>query len=173
MDDSENDVRKQSAEESGLRYYRSNDKDHPDTARWLRRIQRGSTTLCFPSGTQTWGDLKADVDPEVRPDLFADLFNPPFKSRSFDTVYCDPPYSFCAYDKVHGWLPEVWDITNLRLIVMMPAVEYNLPDSQYQLIHERNKTGTMHLPLYHIWDRQTGKISDWNEGNGQRVGTGE
>lgn len=149
-------------ESTALHYYRSNWKDHPDTTRWLQRIQRGETSLCFPAGTQPWGDVHADVDSSVHPDVYADLHNPPFRARAFDTVYCDPPYSLCGYDKIHGWLPDVWEITNLRLVVKMPAIEYNLKDSRYELVHERNKTGSMHLPLYHIWDRQSSSLDGWS-----------
>lgn len=148
-----------SAERPELQLFRSNWKDHPDTARWLNRIKKGESTLCFPAGQQTWGDVRADIDPSVRPDVLADLTDPPFDHRQFDTVYVDPPYSMCAYDKIHAWLPEVWKITNQRLVVQMPAVEYNLPDSSYQLIHERNKSGTMHLALYHVWDRDSSDLS--------------
>ncbi|AFH22693.1 hypothetical protein OSG_eHP32_00195 [environmental Halophage eHP-32] len=68
-----------------------------------------------------------------------------------------------AYDKIHQWLPAVWKVTDKRLIVNMPAVEYNLPDSKYQLIHERNNSPTMQLALYHIWDRQTADLSGWSQ----------
>lgn len=33
-----------------------------------------------------------DVDPEVRPDVIADAWMPPFAKNSFDVVVLDPPY---------------------------------------------------------------------------------
>ena len=144
--------------------YQANWKDRPETNHWLRRMTVGETTLCFPQGEQTFGDLGADVTTEVNPDILADMTQPPFKPRSFDTVYCDPPYSMCAYDKIHGWLPEVWDLADKRLIVKMPAVDYNLKDSSYTLYFEHNGTATCHMPLFHVWDRQTTQLSSF-EGN--------
>jgi len=150
-----------SAERSELSMYRSEWRDKSETTQWLQRVERGDRSLCFPSGMQTWGDVRADIDPSVNPDVVADLQNPPFAPRSFDTVYVDPPYAMCAYDKIHQWLPAIWKITDKRLIVNMPAVEYNLPDAEYQLIHERNNSPTMQLALYHVWDRQSDSLANW------------
>jgi 16S rRNA G966 N2-methylase RsmD len=141
--------------------YQSNWKDEKDTSLWLRRMAVGDSTIAFPSGTETFGDVGADVDPAVSPDVFADLQNPPFQPRAFDTVYCDPPFSMCAYDKIHGWLPDVWEITNKRLIVSMPAVDYNLQDGSHELYYEHNGTGTMHMPLFHVWDRQSVRLNEF------------
>ena len=145
--------------------YKAKWRDQPQTTRWLRRMARGDSSLAFPQGQQSFGDLGADVDRSVSPDLLADIERPPFKPRSFDTVYCDPPYSMCAYDKIHSWLPSVWEITDKRLIVTMPAIDYNLNDAEYELYYEHNGTATCHLPLFHVWDRKSRKLSDFGGGS--------
>lgn len=141
--------------------YEAKWRDEPDTARWLRRMTVGTSSAAFPQGMQSYGDIGIDVDESVNPDIIGDINNPPFQNRTIDTVYVDPPYSLCAYDKIHGWLPSMWEITNKRLIVNMPQVDYNLPDSKYRLFYEHNGTGTMHLPLFNVWDRNTAELSDY------------
>jgi len=58
----------------------------------LPKLLRGRT-LNFPCGMSPFGEVRADIDPSVKPDVIADFKNPPFRRGSFDTLWHDPPYS--------------------------------------------------------------------------------
>ena len=51
----------------------------------------GSSVLHLFGGRSSFG-TRQDIDPEVRPDVFADAWLPPFREGSFDIVILDPPY---------------------------------------------------------------------------------
>lgn len=85
-----------------------------------RQIHDGSSLHLF-GGHAAWG-IRMDIDPAVKPDVYADACRPPFAAGSFDHVILDPPYSlrrqpeiravltaalWCA-DKTVWWFHTVW-----------------------------------------------------------------
>lgn len=94
--------------------------DHPDLRDVVRDLCVGEV-LNFPCGQSGIGDLKADIDKRHAPDIMSDLKHPPFERDSFDTVYCDPPYSMISsFDGSLEWVKELYKIARERLIVQGP-----------------------------------------------------
>lgn len=63
--------------------------------KWLtefvnKYIKSLSLNLCC--GKSQIGDVKADIDSKVKPDIICDMWELPFKRASFDSIYCDPEW---------------------------------------------------------------------------------
>jgi hypothetical protein len=86
------------------------------TERWLKnQIERGGEVLNFPCGHSKIG-LRVDIDRNVKPDIIADIYHPPFKKHSFDVVISDPPFS--AYGKGKKWFwVSLADLSKHKLIL--------------------------------------------------------
>jgi len=87
----------------------------------VRKVVRSElegSVLAFPAGRSPIGDLSVDVDRAVSPDVLADLEACPFKPRSFDTVYCDPPYDL--FYGSHKWIENLWAVARRKLILQCP-----------------------------------------------------
>jgi len=91
-------------------------------------------TLNFPCGTSQIGDIRADKDKSVNPDVVADLRAPEFhfKKQQFDTVVCDPPFSFYALDKIPYWIYGIMDLAKKRVIFRAPLVNLQLPKKNWK-----------------------------------------
>lgn len=85
---------------------------------WLRTKVIGSCLhLCC--GNSHIG-FRADIRPEVKPDIILDARWPPFKPGSFDTVICDPPWSwYCSF----SWILRIKDLARRRLILSGPIMD--------------------------------------------------
>ena len=62
---------------------------------WLKDIIKEylkpkSLNMCC--GMSPFGDVRVDIDPKVKPDMVADMWdmNELFDRASFDSIYCDP-----------------------------------------------------------------------------------
>jgi len=139
--------------------YRAEWRDGEDVERWLSRMATGRT-LCFPCGSMLWGDVRADIDAQHDPDVLADIRDPPFDYREFDTVYCDPPYSMCRYDSVYDFVLPLWDVADERLIVNMPNIRVHIKNADYSLYAEGQPPHPA-LTLYHVYDRPDSQLSDF------------
>jgi len=69
-------------------------KEYKDP-QWLKDIVKEylkpkSLNLCC--GMSKFGDVRVDIDPKVKPDVVADMWdiNKMFDRASFDSIYCDP-----------------------------------------------------------------------------------
>jgi hypothetical protein len=85
------------------------------------------------------GDVRADKDLSVRPDIQTDIRAPEFrfKKGEFETVICDPPFSFWALDKIYSWVHGIHDLATKRLIYRAPLVNLKPPkhwDREYMII---------------------------------------
>lgn len=80
---------------------------------WLKEMAIGRT-LHICCGMSQIGDIKADIDPKTNRNFTTDLFNLPFKPRTFDTVICDPPYSY--YNRFK-WFYNLSHIADKRFII--------------------------------------------------------
>lgn len=90
----------------------------------LRKYCIGKT-LNFPCGNSQLGDVRADIDKSVNPDIIADIMNPlkTFKKGEFDTVICDPPF---PYYRKTGWVHEISKIARKRIIFCTPNLAIHL-----------------------------------------------
>lgn len=69
------------------------------------------------------GNVRADIDPSVKPDIICDLNHPPFKMESFDVVICDPPASQFAKYK---WILYVSAIARQVFFLWTPGTVFSL-----------------------------------------------
>jgi hypothetical protein len=81
-----------------------------------------SKSLNFPCGMSKLGDIRADIDPTVKPDIITDMYNPNITER-FDSIYCDPPWNI-PYDKRIPLVYKQFDLLkpNGRLIYNAPWI---------------------------------------------------
>lgn len=146
---------------SGTKFYKAEWRDGAPVDKWVRRMARGSL-LNFPCGESPVGDVRADRDPSVQPDVVADIHDPPFDRREFGTAYIDTPYSMTAYDEITVWLPEIWKCVDHRLIVNTKPVMVTLEDADLTVYHE-HRPGTPHLPTFLVYDRQTTRLDHFTD----------
>ena len=105
-----------------LKTYRLNFSWDKDTEDWLRHQKKGST-LNICCGMSRVGDIRADLDRTIDPDIVCDVHYPPFRANSFDTVICDPPFSI--YNRFR-WLHGLARLVRYRLILSNPSTVINL-----------------------------------------------
>lgn len=92
-------------------------------------------TLNLCCGFDSTGDVLLDQDMEIlqgrqdtiteRLKVNGDVYNLPFKYSSFDTVICDPPYSFYAKQ---AWIFEIFKLARKRVILSVPTVDIRPPE---------------------------------------------
>ena len=139
--------------------FKPNWADSNDISRWLRREIFIGETLNLPCGGSPLGDVRVDIDPSVNPDIVADIENIPFEERSFDTVYCDPPYSYLAYDK-NQFVLDLWDCAKERLILQSGTQRYHLPNAERE-IYLAERGGTMVYQVFQVFTRQNERLCDY------------
>lgn len=137
-------------------FFRPNWADSKDTTRFIERELLEGDVLNFPCGESMVGDVRADIDPSVNPDVIADLEDPPFEDGSFDTVYCDPPYSMHAFDR-NQWALNLWDIASDRLVLQTTTQVYRFPNAKRQVWFADRK-GTMVMQVIQVFDRENSDI---------------
>jgi len=140
-------------------FYKPNWSDSDDVAKWLEREIFTGEVLNFPSGESHVGDIRADIDPSVKPDVVASIDDPPFPDDAFDTVYCDPPYSYHAYDK-NQFVLELWDCAKEKLVLQTGTQRYRLPNSTREVFLAERK-GTMVYQVFQVFTRSDTRLSDW------------
>lgn len=139
--------------------YRPEWADSEEITRWLEREMFEGSVLNFPSGTSRVGDVRADVDPSVDPDIVADINAPPFEDDSFDTVYCDPPYSYHAFDK-NQFVLNLWDIARDRLILQTTTQRYQLPNGTREIFLAERR-GTMVFQVFQVFNRTNSRLDEF------------
>lgn len=123
--------------------------DRPDIQRWIRRELAVGELLNFPCGESTIGDVRVDRDPDRDPDIVADIYNPPFPPRSFDTVYFDPPFDFMWKTGWQGLVEGVWKLADDRLICKTPRRRIpRLKGSEKEWFVAEPKAGS---PEFQVW----------------------
>lgn len=141
-------------------FFQPNWVDSKDTTRFIDRKLSVGSMLNFPCGQSTLGDLRADIDPSVNPDIIADIEDPPFADESFDTVYCDPPYSMHAFDR-NQWALRLWDIAAERLILQTTTQVYRFPNAKRQ-IYLADRRGTMVMQVIQVFDRRDRRLGEYD-----------
>ena len=86
------------------------------------------------------GDIRADLDPIVKPDVICDLKYPPFRKQSFDVVIMDPPYKY--YNRFK-WLLDIKDLCRKVIIISTPQVTPNFKHfkPKFYIAHKKNSIG--------------------------------
>ena len=137
--------------------------DNPDMKQWLRDEVFVGDVLNFPSGTSDLGDVQADRDPSTDPDVVADLYNHPFGEQSFDTVYCDPPYSFYGGDQFN-FVNPLWDIARKRLVFQSNRVRIHLKHSRKKwFVNEAVDRGKA-VVLFQAFERPDARLDEFGGG---------
>lgn len=93
-----------------------------DTEEWLEQKFKGLSVLNFPCGMSQVGTIRADIDPDVKPDIVCCLQYPPFKDGAVDVLITDPPYSMFNKFK---WLFQLQYIPKRYLLLSTPNLTPN------------------------------------------------
>lgn len=138
--------------------------DSADLRQFLRDRLFVGDVLNFPCGNSALGDVRADCNPAVDPDIVADLYNHPFDEQSFDTVYCDPPYSFYGGEQFK-FVNPLWDIARKRLIFQSNPVRIHLKHSEKDwYVNEAVNQGKAVI-LLQVFTRTDRSLDDFNGGD--------
>lgn len=141
--------------------FRAEWRDPPETEAAVKDLIDGHT-LNFPCGQSLIGDVRADSDPDMAPDVVADLNDHPFAPRSFDTVYCDPPFSFYAYDVQFDWVLDLWKVARDRLILNQPLNSLRLPHATRSFVI-CDTPGGMGMTLLGVYDDRNESLSEFRD----------
>ena len=110
---------------------------------------KDKTILNFPCGKSRIG-VRADIDPNVEPQIIDDLMDPHFKLYSYDVVICDPPFSY--YNKFK-WLLKLSNIAKEYFVICTPCIFYSFKGfSDPEIIATRQK-GNLFLRFFFIYKR--------------------
>lgn len=127
---------------------------HPDhVEQWLAEHCLGQT-LNVCCGQSRVGHVRVDTDPKTARTLAGDLYSLTYKPSSFDTVICDPPFS---YYKATKWLIRLSHIAKKRMLISSPAIALTnfLPRFNAELWALADTEKPYFLRLYWIFDRKT------------------
>ena len=119
---------------------------------WLAKKSIGRT-LNVCCGNCPVGDIRVDIDPSTSRTMEGDLFDLPFPNQSFDTVICDPPFSY--YSKFR-WVIRLSHLARKRLILSTSLIEPKLIKREWEreLYYFSSNGGTQFLRLYWVFDRR-------------------
>ena len=109
--------------------YQANWSHGKESEQLLRELALGYT-LNVCCGKSYVGNVRVDLADGVNHNLKADLHNLPFMPFIFDTVICDPPFSFFCKFK---WIYKLRDMTKYRLILSTPLVNVKLKDMRKRI----------------------------------------
>ncbi len=89
----------------------------PQVERWLRRtVIRRTLNVCC--GMSRVGEVRVDTDEGTNRTEPGDLFDLRFPKLSFDTVICDPPFSYYSHFK---WIYGLTDLARKLVILSAPT----------------------------------------------------
>ena len=132
--------------------------------RWLQEMSIGDT-LNVCCGKSFVGDIRIDTDPNSNRTEEGDLFNLPFSPLSFDTVICDPPFSY--YNRFR-WILKLADIARERFLLSSPNISVRLSRRNWRrtlYYSEGNAAkghsrGTLFLRMYWCFDRKNHRLDE-------------
>lgn len=132
---------------------------HPaNTERWLRRMAIGST-LNVCCGKSLIGDVRVDLSPESSRTEEGDLFNLRFSPLSFDTVICDPPFSYYVTgENRFRWIQDLARISRKRLIISVKANSIYVGRRNWTRRLFYMEDNAMFLRLFWVFDRRNGSL---------------
>lgn len=137
-----------------------------EVEKWLQEIAIGRT-LNVCCGMSKVGEVRVDIDPSSNRTEEGDMFNLRFEPRSFDTVICDPPFSYYNHFK---WILKLADIADKRLLISSPPMMLKLSRKNWsrELYYASGNAtrdhprGTLFLRLYWCFDRLNHKLPETN-----------
>ena len=129
----------------------------PSVERWLRRMSIGDT-LNICCGKSKVGDIRIDLDPNAERNFIGDLFHPPFRKFSFDTVICDPPYS---YFNKWIWVFRISDLARKRFLIASPNISVNLSRYWKRTFWFSDDHQHLWLRTYWCFDRKNEFITNY------------
>ena len=131
--------------------YQANWSWNKNTDSLLNKLCKGRT-LNFPCGMSMIGDVRADIDPKVNPDIVADLLKPyeHFKKLEFNTVLCDPPFSMFNEFK---WILKIADLVQDRFILSTPPMVIHLSPKRWKKSYFVSEQGNLFLRIFQVFDR--------------------
>jgi len=126
-----------------------------ETDLWIKEKCIGYT-LNFPCGLSQIGDVRVDLDKSVKPAIIADITKPfeHFKRGEFETLICDPPFSFWALNKIYSWFPDIFKLAKKRCIFRAPLVKLTPPKQWRKWIREYYIVvfgKSMTLNMFHVF----------------------
>lgn len=130
----------------------------PYVERWLRRMSIGRT-LNVCCGKSLVGDVRIDVDANSSRTEPGDLFDLKIEPLSFDTVICDPPFSYYVTgDNRFRWIQELGKISRRRLIICVKANQIHLGRKNWHQKLWYCSDGGLFLRLFWVFDRKDGFV---------------
>jgi hypothetical protein len=130
---------------------------------FLRKMKIGLTVnLCC--GYDITGDVLMDVDfkvlkgnrdsvllREFKDYVCGDLFHLPFREKVFDTVICDPPFSY--YNKLE-WIAWIEKLAKKRVILCVPSIRVRLNSEKWDHELYYIETNGLFLRLWWVFTRR-------------------
>ena len=114
-------------------------------------------TLNLCCGFSSPGQVRADIDHQVKPDVLCDVRYLPFRESSFDTVFCDPPYK---YFNRPGWLIQLFDIAKKRVILDSLPIDWRAGKNWFRKWMVLTRNGGMLLKTAAIYTRKDAQLPD-------------
>lgn len=105
-------------------------------------------SLHICSGLSMLGDIRADLDMGVFPNLICDAARLPFADSSWDTLLCDPPYNG-KFQWNHDMLSELSRVAKKRIIFQ----HWFIPANKYGLY--KKAQSKFYLSDIYVWQGQT------------------
>lgn len=98
---------------------------------WLFKYKNGRLTLHLPCGMSPFGDVRADIDEYVKPDIICDALHPPFRPGAFQLVVSDPPWKLFNKFK---WIHALADLASDEFLLNCPTFLYRLKHFTMKII---------------------------------------
>jgi len=109
-------------------------------------------TLNVCCGKSQIGDVRVDLNRALNPTLIADVKNLPFRKNSFDTVVCDPPFSF--YQRIK-WILPLADLCRRKLMLSTPTLCIRLSKKYWKKRYLITEQNTLFLRIWQIFEKTT------------------
>jgi hypothetical protein len=117
-------------------------------------------TLNVCCGMSRIGDIRLDIDPSTNRTQEGNLFNLSFEPLSFDTVICDPTFTY--YNRF-GWIGDLAAIARKRLLLSVDRSIVRLPRAVWTprfFGFQMQKSATdSYLRIYYCFDRNNESLS--------------
>lgn len=150
------------AEYQGSTAFEPSWADPADVRQYIDRELLTGEVLNVCCGQSPIGDVRVDVDPDHEPDVLADVHNLPFEPQSFDTVYCDPPFTFYTFSEGY-WPADVWALARERLILNSPAkrvAPFKGSRKRWIVLEPNPGSPGMFIRTLQVFDRANHRLED-------------
>lgn len=121
----------------------------PRVETWLRSMVIGNC-LNVCCGKSFVGETRIDLFDEANLTMKADCKHLPFRPGSFDTVICDPPFSYFNRFK---WIVSMSWIAKKRFMISTPAANVLLDRRNWKKSLYAADTNLPFIRFYFVFDR--------------------